>query len=88
MSFNRSGICLQTCRYDVIKFVAKSMGMKEIDDTDTWDVCWTDSLISVEKAKDMKKYQVSLSSHLKYDIITKFPSKKYMLYYIITKICL
>ncbi|XP_050528158.1 tubulin polyglutamylase TTLL6-like [Daktulosphaira vitifoliae] len=52
-----STICLQTCKYDIVNFVAKSLGMKEMDHNKPWDICWTDSLISVEKVKDMKKYQ-------------------------------
>nr|CAD7590355.1 unnamed protein product [Timema genevievae] len=53
----RLTICTANCRYDVVRRVATRYGMKEVSEEDSWNLYWTDMSVSVEKAKDMKRFQ-------------------------------
>lgn len=50
-------ICLVNCRYDVIRRVASKFGYREVGETDNWNLYWTDWSISIERCKDMKRFQ-------------------------------
>ncbi|XP_039303631.1 tubulin polyglutamylase TTLL13 isoform X2 [Solenopsis invicta] len=50
-------ICAANCKYDVVRRVAARFGMREVTEDSSWDIYWTDMSISVERAKDMKRYQ-------------------------------
>nr|CAD7423805.1 unnamed protein product [Timema monikensis] len=54
---SRLTICTANCRYDVVRRVATRYGMKEVSEEDSWNLYWTDVSVSVEKAKDMKRFQ-------------------------------
>ncbi|KAK1117906.1 hypothetical protein K0M31_015577 [Melipona bicolor] len=50
-------ICTSNCKYDVVRRVAARFGMKEVTEDSSWNLYWTDLSVSVERAKDMKRYQ-------------------------------
>lgn len=50
-------ICLTNCRYDVIRRISSKYGFREVSEGDTWNMYWTDLSISIERCKDMKRYQ-------------------------------
>ncbi|XP_014251358.1 tubulin polyglutamylase ttll6-like isoform X2 [Cimex lectularius] len=50
-----STICTTNCRYEIIRQTARKLGLKE--GSDGWNVYWTDLSISVERCKDMKRFQ-------------------------------
>lgn len=50
-------ICTANCKYDVVRRVAARFGMREVTEDSSWDIYWTDLSISVERAKDMRRFQ-------------------------------
>ncbi|KAK9506683.1 hypothetical protein O3M35_008574 [Rhynocoris fuscipes] len=48
-------ICTVHCRYEIVREVAQSFGMK--DCAEGWNVYWTDLSITHDRCKDMKRYQ-------------------------------
>lgn len=44
-------------RFDVIRRMTAAFGMKEADENDPWDICFTDTNVTIEKSKEMKRYQ-------------------------------
>lgn len=50
-------ICTASCRYEVVRRVAYRMGMKEVLEDESWNIYWTDLSISVERCKEMKRFQ-------------------------------
>ncbi|XP_011631674.1 tubulin polyglutamylase TTLL13-like [Pogonomyrmex barbatus] len=50
-------ICTANCKYDVVRRVAARFGMREVTEDSSWDLYWTDLSVSVERAKDMKRFQ-------------------------------
>ncbi|KAI4497308.1 hypothetical protein M0802_007555 [Mischocyttarus mexicanus] len=50
-------ICTNNCKYEVVRRVATRFGMKEVTEDSSWNLYWTDLSISIERAKDMKRYQ-------------------------------
>lgn len=50
-------ICTANCKYDVVRRVAGRFGMREVTEDSSWDLYWTDLSVSVERAKDMKRFQ-------------------------------
>lgn len=50
-------ICLTNCRYESIRKVASAFGMREVIEEDAWNFYWTDMSVSVERAKEMKRFQ-------------------------------
>ncbi|XP_075229417.1 tubulin polyglutamylase ttll6-like isoform X2 [Lycorma delicatula] len=52
-----STICLNNCKYGVIRKVSKEFGMREVGEGEQWNVYWTDLSVSVERAKEMKRFQ-------------------------------
>ncbi|XP_071450337.1 tubulin polyglutamylase TTLL6 [Hetaerina americana] len=50
-------ICTTYCHFDVVREVAKSLGMREVVESGSWDIFWTDMSVSMERAKNMKGYQ-------------------------------
>ncbi|KAG6444928.1 hypothetical protein O3G_MSEX003598 [Manduca sexta] len=50
-------ICLTNCRYESIRKVASAFGMKEVSEEEAWNFYWTDMSVSVERAKEMKRFQ-------------------------------
>lgn len=50
-------VCLTHCRYDVIRKVAQKFEYKEVSDGESWNLYWTDLSITVERCKDMKRFQ-------------------------------
>lgn len=50
-------ICLTNCRYEVIRKVAQKFGLKEVTETENWNMYWTDLSISIERCKEMKRFQ-------------------------------
>lgn len=49
--------CLTHCRYDVIRKIAQKFGYKEVLDGESWNLYWTDLSITVERCKEMKRFQ-------------------------------
>ncbi|KAF5298246.1 hypothetical protein FQR65_LT09757 [Abscondita terminalis] len=50
-------VCLTNCRYDVVRRIVTKLGYKEVSDGDSWNLYWTDLSISIERCKEMKRYQ-------------------------------
>ncbi|XP_071643171.1 tubulin polyglutamylase TTLL13-like isoform X2 [Temnothorax longispinosus] len=50
-------ICTANCKYDVVRRVAARFGMREVTEDSSWDIYWTDLNVSVERAKDMRRFQ-------------------------------
>lgn len=50
-------ICLINCRYDIIRRVAQKFSLKEVAETENWNLYWTDLSISIERCKEMKRFQ-------------------------------
>ncbi|KAK6631287.1 hypothetical protein RUM44_005813 [Polyplax serrata] len=50
-------ICTANCRYEVVRRVAYRMGMREVPEDESWNLFWTDLSISVERCKEMKRFQ-------------------------------
>ncbi|XP_043487755.1 tubulin polyglutamylase TTLL13P-like [Polistes fuscatus] len=50
-------ICTNNCKYEVVRRVAARFGMKEVTEDSSWNLYWTDLSVSIERAKDMKRYQ-------------------------------
>ncbi|XP_015603647.1 tubulin polyglutamylase TTLL13 isoform X2 [Cephus cinctus] len=50
-------ICTSNCKYEVVRRVAARFGMKEVTEDSSWNLYWTDLSISIERAKDMKRFQ-------------------------------
>ncbi|XP_043279120.1 tubulin polyglutamylase TTLL13-like isoform X2 [Venturia canescens] len=50
-------ICTSNCKYEVVRRVAARYGMREVAEDSNWNLYWTDLSISIERAKDMKRYQ-------------------------------
>ncbi|GJQ74221.1 hypothetical protein Trydic_g19128 [Trypoxylus dichotomus] len=50
-------VCLTNCRYDVIKRITQKLGYKEVNEIDNWNLYWTDLSISIERCKEMKRFQ-------------------------------
>lgn len=41
----------------MVRRTAAKFGMREVAESDNWDLYWTDLSISVERAKDMRRFQ-------------------------------
>ncbi|KAG5871650.1 hypothetical protein JTB14_037075 [Gonioctena quinquepunctata] len=50
-------VCLTHCRYDVIRRVAQKFGYKEVTEGENWNMYWTDLSITVDRCKEMKRFQ-------------------------------
>ncbi|XP_012277454.1 tubulin polyglutamylase TTLL13P isoform X2 [Orussus abietinus] len=50
-------ICTINCKYEVVRRVAARYGMREVTEDSSWNLYWTDLSISVERAKEMKRFQ-------------------------------
>lgn len=50
-------VCTVHCRFDVVRRVTAALGMKDVDENEPWDVCFSDNNITIEKSKDMKRFQ-------------------------------
>ncbi|GLG96707.1 Tubulin polyglutamylase TTLL13, partial [Gryllus bimaculatus] len=50
-------ICTTNCKYDVVRQIAARFGMKEVGEEEPWNLYWTDLSVSVERAKEMKRFQ-------------------------------
>ncbi|RZF49121.1 hypothetical protein LSTR_LSTR008407 [Laodelphax striatellus] len=52
-----STICTENCKYEVVTKIAKSFGMRSVRECDNWNLYWTDHTVTVERAKEMKRFQ-------------------------------
>lgn len=52
-----TSICLANCRYDVIRRTVSKFCYKEVGEGENWNMYWTDLSISIERCKEMKRYQ-------------------------------
>lgn len=50
-------ICLLNCRYEIIRKVSQKFHLKEVGENDNWNLYWTDLSISIERCKEMKRFQ-------------------------------
>lgn len=50
-------VCLTHCRYDVIRRVAQKFSYKEVSEGENWNMYWTDLSITVDRCKEMKRFQ-------------------------------
>lgn len=53
----RTSVCLTNCRYDVIRRTMTKFAYKDVGENDNWNLYWTDLSISVERCKEMKRFQ-------------------------------
>lgn len=61
-------VCLTHCRYEVIRRVAQKFAYKEVNEGENWNMYWTDLSITVDRCKEMKRFQK----------INHFPGKDYI----------
>ena len=54
---NTLSVCLTNCRYEVIRKIVQKFGYKEVSEGENWNLYWTDLSITVERCKEMKRYQ-------------------------------
>lgn len=54
---NVTSVCLTNCRYDVIRKTISKFGYKDVNENDNWNLYWTDLSISIERCKEMKRFQ-------------------------------
>lgn len=54
---NVISVCLTNCRYEVVKKVVEKFQYKEVSEVENWNLYWTDLSITVERCKEMKRYQ-------------------------------
>lgn len=54
---NIISICLSHCRYEVVRNTAKKFGFKEVTDGENWNMYWSDLSITVDRCKEMKRFQ-------------------------------
>jgi hypothetical protein len=59
--FCRVTICTANCKYEVVRQVALKLGIGDVGEDDSWNVYWTDLPITVEKVKEMKRFQVTVT---------------------------
>ncbi|KAF5305589.1 hypothetical protein FQA39_LY01680 [Lamprigera yunnana] len=50
-------VCLTNCKYDVVRRTVNKFSYKEVGDAEPWNLYWTDLSISIERCKEMKRYQ-------------------------------
>lgn len=50
-------VCLTHCRYEVIRRVAQKFTYKEVSEGENWNMYWTDLSITVDRCKEMKRFQ-------------------------------
>lgn len=60
MFFCRVTICTTNCKYEVVRQIAMKLGMIDVGEDDLWNLCWTDTSISIERVKEMKRFQVTV----------------------------
>ena len=46
------------CRYEVVRKLSRRYGLNEVNEEQQWNIYWTDFSVSIERAKDMRRYQV------------------------------
>lgn len=50
-------ICLENCKYESVRRVARRFGLKEAAEDEDWNVYWTDTSVGLERVMEMKRYQ-------------------------------
>ncbi|KAK9881051.1 hypothetical protein WA026_014395 [Henosepilachna vigintioctopunctata] len=50
-------LCLSNCRYDIIRKTSSKFGYKEVGEGENWNMYWTDLSITIERCKEMKRFQ-------------------------------
>ncbi|XP_037611797.1 tubulin polyglutamylase ttll6 isoform X1 [Sebastes umbrosus] len=53
----RLSINLTNCKYESVRRAARGYGLREVMDGDDWTLFWTDCSVSLDRVKDMKRYQ-------------------------------
>lgn len=53
----KTWVCLFNCRYDVVRRTMSKFGFKDVGESDNWNLYWTDLSISIERCKEMKRFQ-------------------------------
>lgn len=52
-------ICMAHCRYDIVRKTSEKFGLVEVSEDQPWNIYWTDYSVSLERAVEMRRYQVS-----------------------------
>ncbi|KAF7664977.1 hypothetical protein LDENG_00158880 [Lucifuga dentata] len=50
-------ICLTSCKYESVRRAARRYGLREAMEGEDWTLFWTDYSVSLDRVKDMKRYQ-------------------------------
>lgn len=50
-------ICLENCKYESVRRVARRFGLKEVGEDEDWNIFWTDTSVGLERVMEMKRYQ-------------------------------
>jgi hypothetical protein len=50
-------LSLDNCKYDVVHRMSKRFGFKLVDESEDWNLYWTDFSVSLERVMVMKRYQ-------------------------------
>ena len=50
-------VCLENCKYDLIKRVTGEAGFKVVEEDEQWNLHWIDTSVSIERVMRMKKFQ-------------------------------
>ncbi|CAL8099035.1 unnamed protein product [Orchesella dallaii] len=51
-------ICLAHCRYDIVRKTSEKFGLVEVSEDQPWNIYWTDYSVSLERAVEMRRYQI------------------------------
>uniref|UniRef100_A0A146VII8 Tubulin polyglutamylase ttll6 n=1 Tax=Fundulus heteroclitus TaxID=8078 RepID=A0A146VII8_FUNHE len=53
----RLAINLNNCKYESVRRAARRYGLREATDDEDWTLFWTDCSVSMDRVRDMKRYQ-------------------------------
>lgn len=54
---SKTWVCLTNCRYDVVRRTMSKYSYKDVGENENWNLYWTDLSISIERCKEMKRFQ-------------------------------
>lgn len=59
-------ICMTHCRYDIVRKTSEKFGLVEVSEDQPWNIYWTDYSVSLERAVEMRRYQVGCTCSFLY----------------------
>jgi hypothetical protein len=52
-------ICMSHCRYELVRVTSQMYNLTEVSEDTAWNIYWTDYSVSLERAVEMRRFQVS-----------------------------